>query len=215
MRLYFFPLAIFLIFASVSCASNKAASFNEYDDFLGDDSGTSAIPLGGIDVGIIKALSSAVSKETAAAVYDGANDIVTLEFQGAGGTHYRQYWTAQARATFIKALAQYEIAYGTRNLPTGFLTAGKREAYGKTEIMIHWWSMKISNQSRGISRLDFGYLFKDHNPFFTITQNETKDTYVSPKYTSSQVTLYFTRAMAQDLIALFDEETLYAAYSRR
>jgi hypothetical protein len=211
----FLPLFVVLCFAAASCASNKGSSFEESDDFIVDDSGSGTVPLGSLDVGLTKALSSAISKETVVAIYDGANDIVTLEYLAAGGIHNRQYWTAQARSLFIRALSQYEIAYETRNLPTGFLTAGKREAYGTTEIRIQWWSTAFSNHSRGLSRLDFGYLFKDRSPYFVVTQNEAKDTYVSTKYTSSQVTLYFTRTMAKDLAVLFDEENIYAAYSRR
>jgi hypothetical protein len=214
MKLRFFPLLIALVLMYGSCASNKASSFVEGDDFLADDSGA-AIPLGNIDVGLTKALSSAVTKQSAAAVYDSANDIVTLEFLSAGAVHNRQYWTAKARDAFIKALAQYEIAYEARDLPTGFLSSGKREVYGKIEITIHWWSRSFSNHARGLSRLDFGYRFKDRNPYFTVTQSEAKDTYVNPKNNSTQVTVYFTRAMAQELAALFNEENLYAVQSRR
>ncbi|MDR0451714.1 MAG: hypothetical protein LBH15_01565 [Treponema sp.] len=215
MKVHFFPLLVILVLANASCASNKAASFDENDDFLADDSGTGSVTLGNVEVGITKAFSSAVSKQDAVAVYDGANDIVALEFQSAGAVHNRQFWTAGARETFIKALAQYETDYEARNLPTGFLTSGKRNAYGKAEILIHWWALSFSNRARGRSRLDFGYLFKDRNPYFTVTQGEAKDTYVNTKNSSAQVTLYFTRAMAQDLAALFAEENLYAAISRR
>ncbi|MDR2784917.1 MAG: hypothetical protein LBB83_03270 [Treponema sp.] len=215
MKFRFFPLLIVLVLAYGSCASNKASSFGEADDFLVDDSGTGSIPLGNIDVGLTKAMSSAVGKQNIAAVYDSANNIVTLEFLSAGAVHNRQYWTARARETFIRAFAQYEIDYEARNLPTGFLSSGKREIYGKTEITIHWWSMSFSNHARGSSRLDFGYRFKNHNPYFTVTQSEAKDTYVNSKNSSAQVTMYFTRAMAQELAALFDEENLYAVQNRR
>ncbi|MDR1411682.1 MAG: hypothetical protein LBI91_05725, partial [Spirochaetaceae bacterium] len=198
-----------------SCASNKTVSFDENDGFLADDSGAGSVALGNVDVGITKMFSSAVSKEDAAAVYDSANDIVTLEFQSAGAVHNRQYWTARARETFIKTFAQYEIDYEARNLPRGFMSSGKRNVYGKSEIQIYWWALGFSNRSRGQSRLDFGYLFKDRSPYFTVTQNEAKDTYVNPKNNSAQVTLYFTRAMAQELAALFAEENLYAAINRR
>jgi hypothetical protein len=214
MKFRFFPLFIALVLLYGSCASNKDASFGEDDDFPADDSGA-AIPLGNIDVGLTKAFSSAVTKQSAAAVYDSANDIVTLEFLSAGAVHNRQYWTAGARDTLIKALAQYESAYEARDLPTGFLSSGKRAVYGKTEITIHWWSLSFSNHARGLSRLDFGYRFKDRSPYFTITQSEAKDTYVSSQNSSTQVTMYFTRAMARELAALFTEENLYAVQSRR
>jgi hypothetical protein len=215
MKFRFLPMFVVFVFICGSCASNKASSFEEGDDFLADDSGTGSIALGNIDVGITKAFSSTVSKESAAAVYDRANDIVTLEFLSAGAVHNRQYWTAKARETFIKALAQYEINYEARNLPTGILSSGKREVYGKTEITIHWWALRFSNHARGISRLDFGYRFKKGSPYFTVTQSEAKDTYVNPKNNSAQVTIYFTRAMAQELASLFNEENLYAVQSRR
>jgi hypothetical protein len=214
MRFRFFPLFIIFVIC-LSCASNKASSFKEGDDFLASDSGALSIPLGNIDVGITKAFSSVISREDAAAVYDSVNDIVTLEFKSAGAVHNRQYWTAGARETFIKALAQYEIDYEARNLPAGFLNSGKRAVYGKAEIPIHWWSLSFSNHARGISRLDFGYRFKDRAPYFTVTQSEAKDTYVNSQNSSTQVTLYFTRAMAQELAALFNEENLYAVQNRR
>jgi hypothetical protein len=75
--------------------------------------------------------------------------------------------------------------------------------------------MSFSNHARGLSRLDFGYRFKDRSPYFTVTQSEAKDTYVNPKNSSTQVTMYFTRAMAQELAALFDEDNLYAVQNRR
>jgi hypothetical protein len=214
MKFHFLPLFVIFVLC-LSCASNKASSFKEGDDFLMDDSGAGSISLGTIDVGITKAFSSAVSKENAAVVYDSANDIVTLEFKSAGGVHNRQYWTARARETFIQALAQYEIDYEARDLPTGFLSSGKREIYGKAEILIHWWALSFSNHARGVSRLDFGYRFQQRNPYFTVTQSETKDTYVNSNNSSAQVTLYFTRAMAQELASLFNEENLYAVQSRR
>jgi hypothetical protein len=216
MKFRFLPLFAVFIFVCVSCASNKTSSYTEGDDFLaGDDSGAGSIPLGNIDVGFTKAFSSAVTRQSAAAVYDGANDIVTLEFPSAGAVHNRQYWTAMARETFVKAFAQYETAYEARDLPTGFLSSGKRAIYGKAEVMIHWWSLSFSNHARGISRLDFGYRFKDRNPYFTVTQGEAKDTYVNTKNSSTQVTMYFTRAMARELAAIFDEENLYAIQNRR
>jgi hypothetical protein len=214
MKFHFFPLLVILVFVCSSCASNTASSFDEGDDFLADDFGPT-IPLGNIDVGLTKAFSSAVSKQSAVAVYDSANNIVMLEFLSAGAVHNRQYWTAKARDTFIKAFAQYETAYEARDLPRGFLSSGKREIYGKAEITIHWWSMSFSNHARGLSRLNFGYSFKDRNPYFTVTQSETKDTYVNPKNSSTQVTMYFTRAMARELVAFFDEENLYTVRNRR
>jgi hypothetical protein len=214
MKVRFFPLFVILVIGCVSCASNKTSSFEGSDDFMTDDSGGASVPLGNIDVGLTGAFSSAVTRQSAAAVYDGANNVVTLEFLSAA-VHNRQYWTAGARETFIKALAQYEVDYEARNLPTGFLGSGKHNVYGKAEITIHWWSMSFSKHSRGVSRLDFGYRFKSRNPYFTVTQSGAKDTYVNLESNSAQVTMYFTRAMAQELAALFDEENLYAVQNRR
>jgi hypothetical protein len=64
--------------------------------------------------------------------------------------------------------------------------------------------------SRSSPRVYLGYVFRENNPYFLVTQMPAKNTApgASGDQNSLQIELFFTRAMAEDLVRLFDEQYL-------
>ena len=121
---------------------------------------------------------------------------------------FYQFWSRDGREAFITALEHYKEDYEQRNLRAK--KSKTKRAYGKAQGYIAWSTLRIlSEQARGIATIEFGYTFKDKMPFFSLMQRsaEYKDA-ESRKTESPNTMLYFTRAQAEDLAMLFDQEYL-------
>jgi hypothetical protein len=176
------------------------------------------IPLGTVDAGIIRLFSSKVELMQVPLVYNPKTDAVTLEFR-VQTTRYRQFWTRRMRETFIRALAEYEEDYTAHELPQGSVNKTAR-AYATMRGKAEWWLFAITTEYQGFPYMDLGYRFvtvagedgsKRRSPYFTVSQRKAKDIreqVPNKRAESLNIVLYFTRTMAQDLAAYFDEELL-------
>jgi len=111
------------------------------------------------------------------------------------------------RAAFINALERYKEEFEQRVLVQK--KKRTREAYGSVEGFLAWKRTKISVQASGSLKVYFGYQFKENSPYFTITQMEASydDPQSRTRSQNSQITeIYFTRAQADKLAALFNED---------
>ncbi|MDR1909236.1 MAG: hypothetical protein LBQ35_04915 [Spirochaetaceae bacterium] len=168
------------------------------------------IPLGTLDVGIIRLFSDEVTLLQVPVLYHPRTDAVTLELS-VQSSRFRQFWTRRMREAFIRALTQYEADYAARNLPRSSTTRMGR-AYATLNGKTEWRFFSITAEYQGFPLVDLGYNFKSGTPYFTVTQRKTEDVrepQTSNKVSSPHMVLYFTRSMAGELAALFDEEYLH------
>jgi len=118
-----------------------------------------------------------------------------------------QFWDKTGRDAFIAAFKRYQEEYEQRKL-TG---KKNRNAYGTVQGFFTWKRSPISAQARGNTKIEIGYLFKDKAVFFTTTQGEAIDGDQISRgrnQTSPVLLMYFTRAQAESLAALFSQEHL-------
>jgi hypothetical protein len=86
-----------------------------------------------------------------------------------------------------------------------------RRAYGILESVTEWGTFKIMINSRARPKVELGYAFEQNSPYFVITQREAKNEIASSDSsanTSLRVSLYFTRALAEELTAALDRSRL-------
>jgi len=140
--------------------------------------------------------------------YYPSSDVVCLQFRVDYVTVY-QFWSKDNRDAFISALEKYKDAYEQRTL-VDKKRKTKRE-YGKVLALSLWETTRFSAQGRGYPYLELGYYFKQKSPFFAITQLESENENEQVKTgnrNSATFAVYFTRAQAENLAALFDQELL-------
>ena len=145
---------------------------------------------------------------TVNASYNTNEDAVCLQFRLDLVT-YRQFWSLKGRQGFITALANYKTDFEERNFGRGGRSALRQ--YGSARGYISWQTTSLSVLARAGANVDFGYTFVDRSPYFVIRQQEA--IYKDPNASGSDRTLpefsmYFTRAQADALAALFDEDFL-------
>jgi len=161
---------------------------------------------GSVEVQTDKVLSG-LKKIKANVYYYPDENAVCLEFT-AETIFFSQFWSSDGRDAFIVALEQYKTDYEQRNLAAK--SARTKRAYGKVQGYLVWSVLRVlSEPAQGVVVLDLGYMFKDNMPYFSLTQRpaEYKDN-TSRKTQSPNVMLYFTRAQAEELTALFNQEYL-------
>jgi len=118
------------------------------------------------------------------------------------------------RDAYFKALAQYKEDYDQRNLNT---KGGKktRRQYGNVEVYLVWQAFAYTVRARANTLLDYGYdikkVSKARASFFTLYRRETF--YADPntpqdRRIASNTPMYFTRAQADELAELFNQDLL-------
>jgi hypothetical protein len=150
-----------------------------------------------------------LKKNNVAVYYYPVEDAVCLQFK-IQFAECNQFWDKSGREAFTGALARYKDDYEQRRLSK----ASKRTArkiYGSTQGFFAWKKTKVGAQAHGSPKVEFGYNVKNKAAFFTTTQLESY--YVDPiarsrNQTSPVIMLYFTRAQAEALTLLFNEEYL-------
>jgi len=136
------------------------------------------------------------------------DDAVCLQYRSDFFTHH-QFWSRSGRDAFFKALEKYNEDYSARNLDEKNRTSTKQ--YGVVEGYLYWQMYAITRRVSANMDVELGYAFNDQSPYFAITQNQT--TYVDEvseenDLDSQKITMYFTRAQAQELAKLFNQDYL-------
>ena len=145
-----------------------------------------------------------LKRESVTAFYYPREDAVCLQYRQNHFT-YNQFWDRSSRLTFIKALHDYNIDYDARNLSRSERRAEKK--YGTVRGFLIWQQYAFTLQARGNLDMELGYYFKNRAPYFAITQNgaEYIDEMARDNDRTSQIIImYFTRAQAAELAAIFD-----------
>ncbi|MCL2440747.1 MAG: hypothetical protein FWD14_03325 [Treponema sp.] len=146
-----------------------------------------------------------LTKEAIKVTYIPREDAVVLQFRQSFVT-YNQCWSRAGRQSFIHALQKYNEDYDARNLNRN-VGRRARQKYGVVEGFLLWMPFAFSIRAQANMDVQLGYAFKDRAPYFTINQKEAE--HVDPNTrdnnrTSPNITMYFTRAQAAELAALFD-----------
>jgi hypothetical protein len=199
MAKYLFPLVFVLLFSA--CATTTAPR----EDLIAD---LDPIPAGTIQAGVIMIFPTRVEPVSVPVTFEPRTNQVYLQFSYQTVT-YRQYWDASGRAAFVAALSQYQGAYDRQALsPQNLSRTGK--AYGSFSSMIEWGQFSFMINSRAYPVIELGYTFQDDSPYFIITQREAPNVNANPesRNNSLRIIFYFTRAMAEELAAVFDQEHL-------
>jgi hypothetical protein len=199
MAKYLFPLVFTLLFSA--CATTTALR----EDMIAD---LDPLPAGTIQAGVIQLFPTRVGPIPVPVTFEPRTNRVYLQFPYQTVT-YRQYWDASSRAAFIAALSQYQGDYDRRELPQQSLVR-TRKAYGSFSAMTEWGQFAFMINARSYPAIELGYAFQNDSPYFIVTQKEAPNVNAATdvQNNSLRITLYFTRAMAEELAALFDQEHL-------
>jgi len=206
-------MAIFaLVLTLGACVTNKPKK--ELIDFtVGFDSPRAS--LGDIDIQFDRLFSiGGLRKIKVGASYFPQEDAVCLQFKTELITYY-QYWSRDGRGAFISALAQYNEDYDSHSLDSrGWKT---KQKYDTIRGFLIWQLHRFAVKANANMNVELGYTFYQKSPYFTVNQREAE--YISPiardeNKTSQVMTMFFTRAQAEELSALFNQDMLDSISSR-
>ncbi|MDR2718219.1 MAG: hypothetical protein LBB89_09170 [Treponema sp.] len=153
-------------------------------------------------------ITGGLKKDAVTVYYYPAEDAVCLQFN-IMYVHCNQFWDRDGRDAFVSAFERYKEEYEQRKLAKG--NRKTREMYGTAQGFFTWKKTPISVQAYGHPKIKLGYQFNNQSVFFTVTQMESyyEDPQTHSRNQTSPVTeIYFTRAQAESLIALFKKEHL-------
>jgi hypothetical protein len=151
-----------------------------------------------------------LKKNDVAVFYYPIEDAVCIQFK-LQFAECNQFWDKAGREAFVGALERYKGDYEERKLSKASKKKARR-TYGSTQGFFAWKRTKIGIQAHGSPKVEFGYNIKSKAAFFTTTQLESYYVdHIAPQsrnQTSPVIMMYFTRAQAEALALLFDEEYL-------
>jgi len=169
------------------------------------------LPVGEIETQIKKTFPlSGIRKINVNVSYFPYEDAVCLRYR-TDYFSYQQFWSANGREVFLRALEKYAADYEARDLDTN--NKKSKSVYGGTVGYLIWQTASFTSQAKANMDMELGYAFNDKSPYFAVTQNLT--TYedridIELNRNSQEITMFFTRAQAQELAALFDQAFLKA-----
>jgi len=169
------------------------------------------LEVGSIEVYFNKSFSitGKLKKDAVTVYYYPLDDVVCLQFK-IDFVHCNQFWDRDGRDAFARAFERYQEEYEQRKLAKKS-NRKTREMYGGTQGFFTWKKTSIGVQAHGYPKINLGYQFNDQSVFFTTTQMESyyEDKNSRGRNETSPVTeVYFTRAQAESLMALFKQEYL-------
>lgn len=140
-------------------------------------------------------------------------DAVCLQYRLDFMTYY-QFWSREGRAAYISALDQYKEDYTLRNLNPKGSKKTKRQ-YGKVEGYLIWQAAAYTVRAYAKTDIELGYYMRDVSrnraAFFTLYQREAvfiDEMSKNEKRTANNMTMYLTRAKADELAEFFDQNFL-------
>jgi hypothetical protein len=193
-------LAVFFAF---SCTAMDPAK--RYPNMVADADPVSA---GSVEIVFDKMFSSKLNLAEVEVIFYPRFNSVALEFRYEL-IRYRQFWDLPARLQFAAALERYKEDYEARKLENKYRRT--RAAYGRSRVRVEWETFKFSKTYRAQPVIELGYRFREDRPFFATLMRSAREeapTGDSSSMESRQINMYFTRAQADELVKLFDQEYL-------
>jgi len=157
-------------------------------------------------------MSSKLNKVEINVVFHPRLNAVALEFRYELFTH-RQFWDEKARQQFAAALERYKVDYAERKLVNK--PRRTRAVYGKAQGRCEWEAFRYTKTRVAFPVISLGYRFRNDLPFFVTWMrsapeyDDTNDN--SARGESPQIAMYFTRAQADILVKLFDQQYLLSS----
>jgi len=194
------------IFILCSCATGS----NREEEEISADLKSPQIELGEVEAQFETMLGMGkLVKQKVKMIYFPLEDAVALYYRHEF-VNYHQFWSESGRELFIGSLARYNNDYDSRDLDSKSRLKNLNK-YGTTRGYLIWQMLSITVQAKGNMDMELGYVFKDRAPYFTVNQKVAE--YTDPDATSDHrqsmvITLYFTRAQAAEVAALFDSQLL-------
>jgi hypothetical protein len=137
-------------------------------------------------------------------------DAICLEYKLNTYT-YQQFWHRAGRRAFTKALENYNEDFDGQKLRNR--NTRTKSQYGVVEeCYLVWEQSSRTAQGYGNMNIELGYYFRENSPFFAATQMEAF--FDSPTFDddfdqiSAEIPMFFTRAQAEELSALFAQDYL-------
>jgi len=161
-----------------------------------------------VQVNTVLGLSGKLKKLTVPVFYFPQEDAVVLRFRPEFTT-YQQCWSGRGRLDFIEALNKYNEDYDARVLEERNRKSSRK--YGLVQGYLIWQQFQYTIRARGTMNMELGYAFKDRAPYFQV--NMLSAEYIDEisrdsNRTSPVLPMFYTRAQAADLAALFNREYL-------
>ena len=201
---------LLLVFSLSSCAYvNKQADIAEQKRTRFTVSMRSPqVPAGQIEAQFNRAFpQTGVTKRNVTVTYFPYEDAVCLQFRSNTLT-YSQFWHRPARAAFLASLDKYNADFSAQRLRNR--NTKTKNQYGKAEdCYVAWQMYAYSERASGNMEIELGYYFREGSPFFAVTQMpalfenpslDREDNEYSP-----EIPIFFTKAQAEELAALFDQ----------
>ena len=197
-------LAAAAVFCTLSCGTVDYAK--KYPKMVANADPVSA---GTVEIQLNKFLSSQLIKVDAEVIFYPRLNAAALEFRYELIRH-RQFWDEEGRNQFAKALEMYKEDYAARNLIDKYRKT--RAVYGKVPARVEWEAFKYTKTRISYPVIEIGYRFRNKLPFFTTLMRpakiETEGGDTADRGESSQISMFFTRAQADELVKLFDQNYL-------
>jgi len=166
------------------------------------------IPLGDIDVQFDTFLSiGGLKKQTVKVIYYPKEDAVCIQYKQDFFT-FNQFWSRAGRNAFKNAFQRYNEEYDARTLKR---TGNSSKVYGKVQGYLIWQQSSFTVRAHAGMSVELGYGFKEKVPYFVTNQRSAEfiDPNSNDNYRNSQtIPMFYTRAQAAELIALFEQSLL-------
>jgi len=206
-HIYILMLFIALCAAFGACATGGSKSSSS-DEFIMDLDSPQII-VGEFEAQLVGGLLGigSLKRETMTVLYFPLEDVVAVRFRADFMT-YHQFWSRSGRQAFISALERYNQDYDARRLTS---SRTSRRSYGVVQGHLIWQQFDFAVQASAGMGVELGYDFRDRAPYFTTYQREAvyKDPGTSAfDRVSQNIPMFFTRAQAAELAALFDQNNL-------
>lgn len=201
-------IKIIFVFAAILCCA-ACASFHPVKERTRVNLRGLKVDIGTTEAEFDKLVSIKDLKKSEINVsYFPEDDVVCLNFRHNLITYYL-FWSKANRSVFSSALARYKQAYNTRDLPVKNMQT--KRAYGTLRGMLMWESTKFSLRGTSHPNIDIGYHFVNKAPYFSFSVRETPNEDPVTKDNlprNNNFNVYFTRAQADELAAMFTSEYL-------
>jgi len=207
----------FLIFALAlaALAFGACSSTPPQPENFTVDLSSPQLPAGEIETQIPRMFPlSGLKKILVTVSYFPYEDAVCLNYRSDFFT-YNQFWSRDGRNTFLTALEKYNADYTARNLNwrnrRDRMSSPNR--YGTVEGYLIWQMASITRRVSANMDVELGYTFSDDSPYYAVTQKLTvwdnpRSDLEEDDLASQEIVMHFTRAQAQELAALFDQDYL-------
>jgi hypothetical protein len=171
------------------------------------------VEIGGIEAQFNRPFPlSGVEKKDIAVTYYPFEDAVCLQFRSNSVT-YNQFWHRAGRAAYVKAMEKYNEDFSNQRLKARNNSRTKTQYGASGGLFLIWYAYeRLSVHASGNMEMQLGYYFRENAPFFAVTQMEAF--FESPSLEkenneySSEIPIFLTRAQADRLAGIFDQEYL-------